>query len=70
MLQPFLSFLDVSRSFAGRMRDDRAQRFEADAGSLSSHASATWPHPDLFEGAEEVPHLMRRQMASAKRHNP
>jgi hypothetical protein len=22
MLQPFLSFLDVSRSFAGRMRDD------------------------------------------------
>jgi hypothetical protein len=30
MLRPFPSFLDVSRSFAGRMRDDR-QRFEANA---------------------------------------
>jgi hypothetical protein len=26
MLQPFLSFLDVSRSFAGRMRDELAVR--------------------------------------------
>jgi hypothetical protein len=25
MLQPFPSFLDVSRSFAGRMRDERGQ---------------------------------------------
>jgi hypothetical protein len=26
MLQPFPSFLDVSRSFAGRTRDDRRAR--------------------------------------------
>jgi hypothetical protein len=32
MLQPFPSFLDVSQSFAGRMRDDRGQRFERQGG--------------------------------------
>ena len=45
--KPFPSFLDVSRSFAGQMRDDRGQRFEANAGSWSSHASGRWSRPSV-----------------------
>jgi hypothetical protein len=51
MLQPFPSFLDVSRSFAGRMRDDRVQRFEANAGrGRRTRARVGRPGPSVSGG--------------------
>jgi hypothetical protein len=54
MLRPFPSLLNVSRSFAGQMRDVRGSGFEAMAGVVV----AGWPYPDhLFEGKEAVLHV-------------
>ena len=43
MLQPFSSFLDVSRSFAGRMRDesDTAPGRQSESGSSSAGEGAS-----------------------------
>jgi hypothetical protein len=47
------------------------KRFEAIAGSWSSHASARWPQLDrLFEWEEGVLRVMGEQTASEKHRNP
>src|SRR5215207_4528305 len=63
MLQPFPSFPYVSLLFAGQMRDDRVQRFEANAGSSLSQATRDGGTRTLCF-AEAVLHMMGAQIAA------